>query len=86
MRSVNTLSETLADLERRLGERVVTFVILDTARANGLSVVERAHIDRECDKILREVDALYERIATARRAPVDRSVSAAVTQAVEGSG
>ena len=57
--------ETLTDLERRLGQRMVTFAVLDTARTNGVVAVERARIDRECDKILREVDALHERIAAA---------------------
>lgn len=58
-------SEPLIRLEYRLGERMVTFAILDTARTNGLSAVERARVDLECDNILREVDALHERIAAA---------------------
>lgn len=61
--------ENLPALERQLGERMVTFAVLDTVRANGLFAVERARIDLECDKILREIDALHERIAVARGAP-----------------
>ena len=59
-------SENLSALECRLGQRMRTFAVLDTARTNGLSAVERAKIDRECDKILLEVGVLHERIAVAR--------------------
>ena len=74
-------SETLVDLECRLGERMVIFAVLNTARANGLSAVARVHIDRECKKILRDVDALHEHIAAAQRASAGLSVQDAVARA-----
>ena len=38
-------SKSPADLEIRLGQRMVTFAVLDTARANGLSALERDRLE-----------------------------------------
>ena len=59
-------SETLVALEQRLAERLLDFNRLDTAWPCGRTAIERAEIGRRREDTLSEIDALQDRIVTAR--------------------